>query len=83
MPKGRRCTAAASSKPLPEITVQQRSVKVDRLYRSTPGGREVLVPHLRLKGLWMKEAGFAVGECVRVEVEHNRLVLTPIAADGA
>ncbi len=39
------------------------------------------VPFLRLSGQWMVAAGFEIGERVRVEVEHGRLVVTPLDED--
>ena len=35
------------------------------------------VPLLRLKGLWLRRAGFVPGSRVRVEVEDAKLILTP------
>lgn len=34
------------------------------------------VPMIRLRGRWLKHAGFREGDAVRVEVAEGRLVLT-------
>ena len=39
------------------------------------------VPRLRLTGLWLVEAGFKPGQKVTVEIEPNKLTLTP-ESDG-
>ena len=38
------------------------------------------VPFLRLRGQWLGQAGFAVGERVRVAVEPGRLVIEPVGS---
>ena len=45
--------------------------------RSTrePDGRSVAVPMLRLRGTWLKRAGFAIGVPVTVRVSEGRLVI--------
>jgi hypothetical protein len=35
-----------------------------------------VVPALRVQGQWMEQAGFHVGDRVRVQVELGRLILT-------
>jgi len=61
-----------STMPLPKETkrFQDRRLKVVRAF-----GRE-LRPCLPLKGLWLAQAGFAIGSRVRVEVEFRRLTIT-------
>lgn len=49
---------------------RDRRLKVVRAF-----GRE-LRPCLPLKGLWLAEAGFVIGEQVRVQVELHRLTIT-------
>ncbi len=34
------------------------------------------MPYLRLRGRWMEEAGFQVGDRVHVEVQRGRLIVT-------
>lgn len=36
------------------------------------------VPYLRLRGYWLKQAGFAVGQKVDVDIIDGRLTITPI-----
>ncbi|WP_158756215.1 SymE family type I addiction module toxin [Dyella sp. S184] len=35
------------------------------------------VPYLRLRGYWLKQAGFAVGQRVRVDVVNGRITIIP------
>jgi toxic protein SymE len=35
------------------------------------------VPYLRLRGYWLRQAGFAVGQRVRVDVIDGRITITP------
>jgi toxic protein SymE len=37
-----------------------------------------LVPWLKLSGKWLEQAGFDPGQRARIEVQHGRLVITPI-----
>lgn len=36
----------------------------------------VTVPMIRLRGQWLKRAGFREGDALRIEVQDGRLVLT-------
>ena len=38
------------------------------------------VPFLRLSGRWLEAAGFAIGAKVRVQVNPDRLVVTPASS---
>lgn len=40
------------------------------------------VPFLRLRGRWLAQAGFAIGDDVEVLVEPGRLIITPTAPRG-
>ncbi len=42
-----------------------------------------LVPFVRMRGAWLEAAGFRCGERLRVEVEQDRLVLTPVGSEAA
>ena len=33
------------------------------------------VPYLRLRGYWLQAAGFSVGQRVRVQIAHQRLII--------
>lgn len=35
------------------------------------------VPCLRLRGYWLKQAGFAVGQRVRIDILDGRITITP------
>ena len=35
------------------------------------------VPHVRLCGLWLNDAGFAIGRHIKVEVSEGRLTIMP------
>ena len=35
------------------------------------------VPHVRLCGLWLKDAGFTIGQHIKVEVSEGRLTIVP------
>ena len=39
-------------------------------------------PFLRLRGRWLEQAGFAIGDDVEVVVEPGRLIITPTAPRG-
>ena len=58
---------------------KKRSVKVygqsGYKYRETPT--------IMLKGLWLKEAGFDIGDYISVTCEDGRLVITPDAERAA
>lgn len=34
-------------------------------------------PWIRLSGRWLEEAGFGIGSQIRVEVQCNKLIITP------
>jgi hypothetical protein len=36
------------------------------------------VPYLRLCGRWLKDAGFTIGQRIRVEVNEGRLTIEPV-----
>src|SRR6266700_2476917 len=43
-------------------------------------GRKSEIPLLRIEGVWLRRAGFAVGSKVMVSVAEGRLVIEPITA---
>jgi toxic protein SymE len=47
--------------------------KLDRSYRIDPP----LFPWSKLSGRWLEEAGFLPRQRLRIEVQHERLVITP------
>ena len=57
---------------------QGRSLKVCETgdgYDIQHGGKRNSVPMIRLRGKWLRQAGFSAGRDVTVIVEHGRLVL--------
>lgn len=44
--------------------------------QSMGGGNYTSVPTILLKGKWLEEAGFQMGEYVAVEIEENRIILS-------
>ncbi|WP_414696619.1 SymE family type I addiction module toxin [Paraburkholderia sp.] len=32
---------------------------------------------MRIAGMWLEHAAFPPGQCVRIEVQYGRLVITP------
>ena len=39
------------------------------------------VPWIRLSGRWLNEAGFDISDKVRVEVQKDKLIITPARAE--
>jgi hypothetical protein len=68
---------ATESSPIP---LRSRRLKVGYAYtdpeKNLPSRP---VPHLRLAGRWLKDAGFAIGQHVKIEVNEGRLTIEPIA----
>ena len=60
--------------------MKDRRLTLTRVLRDRPSRNgyraPAVVPHLRVQGRWMEQAGFHVGDRVRVIVEPGRLVLT-------
>ena len=57
---------------------QDRSLKVCETgdgYDIHHGGKRNSVPMIRLRGKWLRQAGFSAGQDVTIIVEHGRLVL--------
>ena len=56
----------------------ERKLKIEELYRQDTRGYRTAytrVPQIRLKGRWLKQAGFEAGGQVNVVVEDGRLVI--------
>ena len=53
-----------------------RRLRVSAQYARRAHGQDVCVPWIRLQGLWLEAAGFAVGSTVCVRVSQGRVVLT-------
>ncbi|MEN0045510.1 MAG: SymE family type I addiction module toxin [Bacteroidota bacterium] len=42
------------------------------------GGRAVIVPFLKLAGIWFQNAGFQEGDTVKLKVEKNRIIIEKV-----
>lgn len=63
------CPTALNSSAKPRrLTVGYKPLK-------SPG---VEVPCLRLRGRWLRDAGFEIGRSVRVDVSEGRLTIEPV-----
>ena len=58
----------------PNTHLRQRKARITYEFRKSY--RNTLAPFIRLRGHWLKEAGFDIGDDVVVKVQTNRLVLT-------
>lgn len=50
-------------------------LKVEKEYRKT---KRKLYPSIRLKGLWLEEAGIRYDQHVHVTIENDKLVISPV-----
>ena len=57
------------------VPKKTRILTVSYIPLEKPG---VEVPYLRLRGRWLRNAGFAIGRKVKVEVSEGRLMIEPI-----
>ena len=67
--------SAFSTPPTGNASMKARKLTVGSAPLDLPG---TYVPYLRLRGRWLREAGFAIGRNVKVEVSEGRLTLEPI-----
>ena len=65
-PQAQPAVSDTSAKPR-RLTVGYRPLK-------SPG---VEVPYLRLRGRWLRDAGFEIGRSVKVDVSEGRLTIEP------
>ena len=60
--------------------MKDRRLTLTRALRDRPSRHgyrtPAVVPYLRARGRWLEQAGFHVGDRIRVSVEPGRLVLT-------
>ncbi|MEK2600048.1 SymE family type I addiction module toxin [Burkholderia arboris] len=80
--------ANANHKSRPVVT--ERFVKIQesarhhtlsRVLRAIRAHRKLnttYYPWIKLAGVWLEDAGFEAGERVRITVEHQRLITTPM-----
>ena len=58
----------------PNTSAKPRRLTVGYKPLASPG---VDVPYLRLRGRWLRDAGFDIGRSVKVEVGEGRLIIEP------
>jgi toxic protein SymE len=63
-------------KPRPRTTDERVLTVADFSAPSTRWRKGELVPMIRMRGQWLEQIGFRIGEFVVVKVEPKRLVLT-------
>jgi hypothetical protein len=61
--------------PVLNPSMKARRLTVGYSTGDSPGSD---VPYLRLRGRWLKDAGFAIGRNVKVEVSEGRLMIEPV-----
>jgi toxic protein SymE len=50
-----------------------------KVYSSYKAGRQV--PELRLRGLWLENLGFHIGDCIRITTREKLLIIEPVKKD--
>ena len=81
-PPSERGTIADEPSPTESPPPQLRCRRLKVGYAYTDPERNLPhrpVPHLRLAGRWLKDAGFTIGQHVKIEVSEGRLTIEPIA----
>ncbi len=61
--------------PVLKPSVKARKLTVGYAPLVSPGS---YVPYLRLRGRWLRDAGFAIGRNVKVEVSEGRLMIEAV-----
>lgn len=54
---------------------QIRKLKIGELYRRRADDI-IMVPQLRLEGMWLEEFGFNMGDTVTIQLLQNKLIIT-------
>jgi hypothetical protein len=55
-----------------------KTIKVETGTRkTTTSNKRTHYPFIRLKGLWLEEAGIRYGEKVHITIENDKLVINP------
>ena len=66
---------------------KKRSIKVygqsGYKYQETPTYKHQATPTIMLKGKWLEELGFKIGDYISIACEDGRLVITPDAERAA
>ena len=58
----------------PASNVSRKSRRL-KMSRTGTASSKVDVPYLRLRGRWLKDAGFDIGRDVKIEVSAGRLMI--------
>ena len=53
------------------------STVINEARPSRTNGYLTLVPFIRLRGLWLQDAGFKIGDEIKVHVEPGKLTIIP------
>lgn len=57
--------------------IRDRSFTITEENRLLANGGSILVPFIRLRGKWLEESGFYIGQRITVSISENFLTITP------
>jgi toxic protein SymE len=55
--------------------VKTRKLKIGELYRRRADDI-IMVPQIRLEGIWLEEFGFRMGDTVTIQMQQHQLIIT-------
>ena len=61
---------------------QTRQTRIISELRQRPASTETVVPFIRIRGRWLENAGFEIGDDVQIEVRDHQLILTKVTLAG-
>jgi len=70
--------ARVNQQELPSASNPRKKLRRLKMSYACTDNPKVDVPYLRLRGRWLKEAGFDVGRNVRIEVGEGRLTIETV-----
>ena len=53
----------------------KKQIKLKRKYSPRSYNRYREVPELSISGIWLEQAGFAIGSIVEIEISENQLIM--------
>lgn len=56
--------------------MMHRTLKISQLFAKRKWGKNSVSPKITLSGKWLEEAGFKIGEPVKVKVVNNQLIIS-------
>jgi hypothetical protein len=59
---------------------QTHQTRIISELRQRPYSPGTMVPFIRLRGRWLENAGFEIGDDVQIEVHDNQLILTKVGS---